>query len=129
MLEAESDVSFAYMFGSFAKGHARSGSDMDIAVFLRDNSGIEGRLSRALALEGELERVVHRRVQIVVLNDAPLDLRRNVLGHGTLLCDRAPAARRAFFVETGRQYYDRAMAAAIFDRYRARRLRDGTFGG
>jgi hypothetical protein len=128
-LEAEPDVSFAYVFGSLAKQRARRASDVDVAVFLRGVMSFDERLNRALALEGVLERALGRRVQVVVLNDAPLDLRRNVLGHGVPLCARDVSERSAFFVDTGRRYYDMASAAAIFDRYRARRIRDGTFGG
>ena len=98
-------------------------------MFLRGAASADERLSRGLALEGMLERALGSPVQVVVLNDAPLDLRRNVLGHGVPLCAREPSERRAFYVDTGRRYYDRAAAAAIFDRYRARRIRDGTFGG
>lgn len=129
LLRDERDVAFAYLFGSFAKDRPRSASDVDVAVFFTESVAPDERSSRALALEAALERALGRPAQVVPLNDAPLDLARNVLGHGVSVLTRDEAARRAFYVETGRRYYDMASAREIFNRYRARRIREGRFGG
>jgi len=128
-LAREPDVDFAFLFGSVVKGHARTGSDIDVAVHLASPESAAGRLDRALKLEGALEEPLGRPVQVTVLNDAPLELRYNVLSHGELVHCPDDAARQGFFVETGRRYYDMEPARAIFRRYQARRIREGTFGG
>ncbi|HUH12546.1 MAG TPA: nucleotidyltransferase domain-containing protein [Longimicrobiales bacterium] len=128
VLAGASDVRFAYLFGSIAKGRPRESSDVDVAVSL-DAADAAARQDRVFALEAELERLVGRTVQVVVLDDAPLELRRTVLGHGILAHTADDAARRRFFVDTGRHYYDMAPARAIFARYQRRRIREGTFGG
>lgn len=131
-IEGDPDVQFAYLFGSAAKGRFRTSSDVDVAVFLdadRNDMPRADAAERALALEGRLEARLGRPVQVVVLDHAPPELIQNVLGPGRLLFSRNEAARVRFYVESGRRIYDRAHARSIFERYRARRIRDGTFGG
>lgn len=129
VLEREAGVRFGYLFGSAANGRERAGSDVDIAVSLGPEGSPAARLERALRLEGALERALGRPVQVTTLEDAPLELRRNVLGHGILIHVADDPARSRFFVETGRDYYDMASAREIFARYQRRRIREGRFGG
>jgi predicted nucleotidyltransferase len=129
-LESAQDVRFAYLFGSTAKGRTRASSDIDVAVWLDDGArDPAARLDRALALEGSLEERLRRSTQVIVLNDAPLDLRHNVLRHGRLIVSRDDSARHRFYVEHARHYYDMEHARQIFARYMNRRIREGTFGG
>lgn len=129
VLMGHPDVDFAYLFGSMAKGRVREASDVDVAVHLADLESPGHRLERALELEGRLERAIGRSVHLVVLNDVPLELRFNVLAHGDLVLAHDDDARRAFYVDTGRRYYDMAPARALFRRRQADRIREGTFGG
>jgi predicted nucleotidyltransferase len=131
-LEAEPDVAFAYLFGSLAKGRAGPASDVDVAILLRGDGGEQERADaadRALEIEGRLERALERPTQVIALNAAPMDLTHNVLAHGLVAFSRDEPARQRFYVNHARRYYDHAHARAIFDRYRARRIREGTFGG
>lgn len=128
-LEKEGDVAFAYLFGSVVKGRTREASDLDVGVHLPEGWTPSRRLERALSIEKTLEERTTHPVQLTVLNDAPLELRANILQTGLPLHVRDGAARRAFFVDTGRRYYDMAPAREIFRRYQARRIRKGTFGG
>ncbi len=129
VLASDANVQFAYLFGSVAKGRTRANSDVDVAVHLSGGETPSERLDQGLDLEGRLEEVTARPVQIAVLNDAPLELRFNVLHHGIPLHTRDPAARSRFYVETGRRYYDMAQARELFRRRQLERIREGTFGG
>jgi uncharacterized protein len=129
LLAPETDVEFGYLFGSLAKGRPREASDVDLAVHLGGGGSPSARLDRGLELEGRLEEALGRTVQVVVLNDAPLELRFNVLHHGIPLQPRDRAARTRFFVDTGRRYYDMAPARELFRRRQAERIRQGKFGG
>lgn len=129
ILATERDIEFAYLFGSRAKGRTRAKSDVDLAVHLEDDEAPPRRFDRKLELEARAERVLGRPVQVVVLNDAPLELRFNVLAHGILLTARDDAARRRFYVDTGRRYYDMAPARTLFRRRQQERIRTGSFGG
>lgn len=56
-------VSAAFLFGSFSKGRQASLSDVDIAVYLEDV-----KLEDKIWLE--LERLLHKEVDLVILNKA-----------------------------------------------------------
>jgi len=106
ILKKRSDVAFAYLFGSKAKGYTDRNSDWDIAVFFP-------KLSRKLnhwpefELEAELSRGVSGTVQVVVLNNGlPPVFGFEILKHGILLLDRDENLRIDFENRVLRQYYD-----------------------
>jgi uncharacterized protein len=106
-----------YLFGSMARGTAKADSDVDIAVLF--SSAPPPRLDGPrFDLEGDLERALGRRVDFVVLNDAPVDLRIRVLRDGRLLLDRDPATRIAFEVGTRNEAFD---LEPVLTRYRTAR--------
>jgi predicted nucleotidyltransferase len=88
-------VTCAYLFGSAARAQARAGSDLDIAVLLREPppATVEG---LAFEIGGEIERATGTPVDIVVLNRASPDLVHRVLRDGVLVHESDPRARVAF---------------------------------
>jgi len=64
---------YALLFGSALRGRLREDSDIDVAVKLAVQDPVERFKARA-RLAGELEGLFKRRVDVVVLNDAPIDL-------------------------------------------------------
>jgi predicted nucleotidyltransferase len=101
----EEGLAAAYLFGSVARGTARPESDVDVGLLYAEEPppGLEG---LAFHLEAELERLLHRPVQVVVLNRAPVDLARRVLRDGKLLLDRDRSRRVGFEVRTRREFWD-----------------------
>ncbi len=81
-MSTQEDVVAAYLFGSRAEGRARPQSDVDIAVLLADTLDSETRLFRRLRLGADLEKLLGCPVDLVVLNDAPIRLKHQVLAHG-----------------------------------------------
>ena len=71
-------VDFAYLFGSYAKGEADVKSDVDIMV----SGAITG--LEFFSLGGELERALHKNVDIIRLSDvgANQDLIREIMATG-----------------------------------------------
>jgi predicted nucleotidyltransferase len=63
ILENDSNVLFAYLFGSHARGDARENSDVDLAVFLKEDS-----LDPQLELHHRLQRALKGEVDLLVLN-------------------------------------------------------------
>ena len=109
-------VAAAYLFGSVARGTATGASDVDVGVLLaheppRTIDGLQ------LDLEGELERLLRRPVQVVVLNRAPVDLVHRVLRDGVIIADRDRAARIRFEVKARAEYLD---LLPFLQRYRRR---------
>lgn len=105
IFEARDDVTAVYLFGSTSRGDARPDSDVDVAV-LFDGPQPSTLDAPRVVVEGDLERVLRRPVDLVALNDAPVDFRNRVLREGRLLLDRRPAARIAFEVRTRNEAFD-----------------------
>lgn len=98
-------VSAVYVYGSQARGDTTETSDVDVAVLFAAPPAAAF-TGPALTLEGELERVLGRRVDLLVLNSAPADVVRRVLRDGVIILDRAPAARIRFEVARRNEYFD-----------------------
>ena len=119
VFSSRSDVTAVYLFGSAARGTASAGSDIDVAVLFdaRPPRTLDG---PRFVIEGELERALGAPIDLVVLNDAPVDLRTRVLRDGRLLVERDPSARIAFEVRTRNEAFD---LEPVLARYRAARVR------
>ena len=91
-----------WLFGSIAKGSARSDSDIDLAV-LADNTTANLPI---LPLITELESVLGRPVDVVLLNRAGDLLRYEVRKHGRLLYERNSLARKEFEVRSRKSFED-----------------------
>ena len=104
-LAEEPEVVVAYLFGSVARGDFHPRSDVDVGVVMAKDPPrtLEG---LRLDLEADLERAVGHRVQMVVLNRAPVDLIHRVLRDGVLLKDTDTSARIQFEVKARREYFD-----------------------
>lgn len=107
-------VDVAYLFGSEARGASGPESDVDVAILYSDEPPATLD-SPARALEAELERLLGRPVEIVVLNSAPVDLVHRVLRDGRLVFEGNRSARIAFEVRARNEYFD---LLPILDRYR-----------
>ena len=108
------DAVAVYLYGSEARGAATAASDIDLAVlYARPPERTLDALP--LTIESDLERILGRPVQIVVLNHAPADLVHRVLRDGRLLVDRDRATRIRFEVRARNEFFDLAL---IRERYR-----------
>jgi predicted nucleotidyltransferase len=105
-----------YLFGSVARGEARADSDVDVGVLFEVTPPATLDAPQ-FALEAELERLLHRRVQVVALNRAPCDLVHRVLRDGSLVLDRDRAARIRFEVRSRNEYFDMAPIRSLYRRY------------
>lgn len=116
---APAEITAVYLFGSVARGTAGPNSDIDLGILLRESprATLEGRM---LGYEGVLEQQLGRRVQLVVLNDAPSDLVHRVLRDRRLLLDRDRSARLRFEVRSRNEYFD---LLPMLQRYRAAALK------
>jgi hypothetical protein len=103
----------AYLFGSVARGEARPDSDVDVGV-LFDTAPPATLDAPQFALEGELERLLGRRVQVVALNRAPADLVHRVLRDGHIVLDADRAARLRFEVHKRNEYFDLAPIRRLY---------------
>ena len=94
-----------YLFGSIARGEGRPNSDVDVAVLYGKpvEAGLAG---LKLALAGDLEERLGRRVDLVVLDSQPPDFVHRVLRDGLLVVENNRSARIRFEVNARNQYFD-----------------------
>lgn len=85
---------FAFVFGSVAGGTPRAASDLDVAAWW------------PAAAPAPWDVAVPDGVDLLVLNDAPLELAGRVAMHGRLLFDDDPSARVHWQASTRKVYLD-----------------------
>lgn len=124
-LTAEDDVVLAYLYGSHAEDRSTERSDVDVGVLLTEApEGLDRTIeltelvSRALEVPGE-------RVDVTVLNDAPLRLVHQVVTKGEAVLVRDESRRVAFEADAMDRYFDfkpmlERQARARRDRFRGK---------
>lgn len=112
------EIVLAAVFGSVARGEARDGSDVDVAVLLD-----EGSASRRGAIEAELGRAAGREIDFVDLAAGPPQLRFEIARDGRLLFERRPYAWADFRARAMIDWWDWAPTAARIHHAAAERLR------
>ena len=102
-LNGRDDISFAYLFGSRARGVPTPFSDVDIAVHLT-----EGPFSaKRLEILGDLMDILQTdNLDLVVLNTASESLKARVIRSRVILADNLPFVRHIFESRTIRVYMD-----------------------
>lgn len=114
-------VNFAYLFGSTVRGDTNELSDVDIAVMLDESLSKKDMFNEELDLISELTCVLKSdNIDLVVLNDAPLLLKYNIIKNGHVL--KSDETKRIAF-ETGimsryldEQYYIKRHTDMILQR-------------
>lgn len=111
----DTPVLFAYLFGSFAAGTARAGSDVDVAVYLGPDAPAE-MLEGSLDLSGELSRASGiGDIDVTILNRAPLPLRGRVVRERRVLYSRDEPTRVRYESLTLREFFDFELHARPLD--------------
>ena len=83
LLKEEDSVLFGYLFGSYATGNYSKSSDVDIALYLKEDS-----LDERLELIYRLSKALKKDIDLLVLNDAKnIYLLDDVLQNGILVKD------------------------------------------
>jgi predicted nucleotidyltransferase len=97
------DVSFAYLFGSIAKGTSHNESDIDVGVYFKPGSReLEYESNTEYANEdtiwSQIENLTKKQTDMVVLNRAPATLFDGVFRTGVLLYDDGSGLRMRLFL-------------------------------
>ncbi|MBA3046321.1 MAG: nucleotidyltransferase domain-containing protein [Candidatus Thermoplasmatota archaeon] len=93
--QQQKDIKVAYVFGSEAKGSAGKLSDVDIAVYVDGSVSRKNYLGLKLSILGEISSILKTdRIDLVVMNNAPLLLNYNIIKFGKpLTSNEAERAR------------------------------------
>jgi predicted nucleotidyltransferase len=99
-------IAVLVVFGSRARGTYRPDSDLDVAV-LPDTGDSRARRYLQADLAVALARLAPEgRVDVVLIDEAPVDLRQAIMESGRVLLDRDPEAWKELRVRTMREYGD-----------------------
>ena len=90
ILAADPRIAFAMLFGSAARGTARSDSDIDIAVGLEAGASLDHHALGGLV--SSLEAATGREVDLVVVGEAPSPLAYRIFRDGILVFERNHAS-------------------------------------
>ena len=99
--KVKNDISLAFLIGSQASGRARPESDVDVAVLFYSPPSSE----EILSLKGDLEDLVKKNIDLVLLNGAGPVIGIQALKTGILLLNR-DCAYEKFFVRVLMEYDD-----------------------
>ena len=109
-LQRQPEIMFAYLHGSILSSVIAR--DIDVAVFLYPEAYIRlaenGELSIGLAipLEMELEKHLSRKVDVQVLNNAPLSFKYRIVTQGLVIVDKVSNTRCDFEYLSRVEYFD-----------------------
>lgn len=93
-LAKRDDIIFAYLFGSYAKENQTHLSDIDIAVYMKDNNQV---FDKKLGILNDLTKILETDdIDLVILNKTPISLLRKILVNKAILIDNDPPVRHAF---------------------------------
>jgi predicted nucleotidyltransferase len=122
------EVVAVYLFGSAARGTRGKRSDVDIAV-LTQARGTSHRRSRSLVeyVQAACDALGTDRVDVVLLDRAPIALRHEVFREGKPLLVRDPEALTRFRLESSREYLDTIPLRRLFEEAFFRRVRRNGF--
>jgi uncharacterized protein len=126
-LATQQDIAAAYLFGSLAQGTATPHSDVDIAILLALSDDQEQLAMRRLELIAGLSPYANRQMDVVVLNQASLLLRHEVLLHGRRLYEGNRLKRVEFEVRTHKLFNDVRPMMDYFNQDLLQKIKEGKF--
>lgn len=121
---ARDDVNAAWVFGSVARGEARPGSDVDVAVLLPESFDRDARWDVRLDLSARLPvALLGRRVDVLVLPDGTPLLRHRALVHGIRVWGLESHEAAEAEIRAAVEYWDTRKMCALKDARLGERLR------
>jgi len=103
VLRNRGEIVFAYIFGSFHVSQEHN--DIDIGVFTNIKNHTSY-LGMELEMEAELGDLLHRPVDVRIMNIAPLPFIYNILKSGTVILDTDKSMRSDFEGLIYKKYFD-----------------------
>jgi predicted nucleotidyltransferase len=128
-LSDREEIIFAYIYGSLARGQENKLSDIDIAIYIdQDKKPTSGPFGYRSELITDIQDLVERDVDLVILNDISLSLAFNVIKDGKLLFSKSKNKRVEFHESVMRRYLDFIPMFRVQESYLKERLAEGSYG-
>ena len=103
-LKNRQKVVFAYLFGSLAQDKVLPLSDIDIAIYLKEDGDLNK--EKMNILQDLIDLLGTEEIDLVLLNTAPLTLRARIVENKKILVDKEPFLRHSFESLVLREYFD-----------------------
>jgi predicted nucleotidyltransferase len=103
-LENYQKVIFAYLFGSLARDKVLPLSDIDIAIYLKEDEDFSQ--EKITILRNLIDILGTEEIDLVLLNTAPLTLKARIVENKKILVDKDPFLRHSFESLVLREYFD-----------------------
>lgn len=126
LLSGRAGVEIAFVFGSAAKDTMRAESDVDVALLLKRLPAAGKRLDLRTTLAGELDKILGREVDIVIINTAGSFLKYEIAKHGKLIYERQKGSAKKFKLNAIKEYFD-YLPTFNFHYERLRRKNNGKY--
>jgi predicted nucleotidyltransferase len=115
-------VKFAYLFGSRARHEERPDSDIDVACWYAEQFDCMERFQRNCLLQVELEEILGKPLDLVILNDAKPPLQSEAVLRGQPLYPVEPEQIIRFEAMIRQRHEDYAYSQRFFTQARRQRL-------
>lgn len=123
------EVVFAYLYGSMAQGKGNKLSDIDIAIYIDESKKpVSGTFGYRSELITELQSLVERELDLVILSEVSLLLAVNILKKGKLLFTKSKKKRIQFHKHIMRKYLDFIPIYNLQEKYLKEDLEKGRYG-
>jgi predicted nucleotidyltransferase len=122
-------IAVLVVFGSRARGTHRPDSDLDIAVLPDTADSRARRYLQANLAVAFAHLAPEGRVDVILLDEAPAELRQGVMESGRVLLNRDPKAWKELRVRTMREYGDSEYYRRLYHEAQRRRLERGEPSG
>lgn len=128
-LEPLEGLAVAVLFGSRARGDARDQSDLDVAIIPATDDPTERRRLRNRVGVALADLAPEGRVDVVLLDDAPVLLRQRVMEDYRMVLCRDFPTWRDLRVATMREWGDMEYYRNMYVEAQKKRLAEGKIGG
>ncbi|WP_094549503.1 type VII toxin-antitoxin system MntA family adenylyltransferase antitoxin [Petroclostridium xylanilyticum] len=99
------EVVFVYIFGSYARHKETGLSDVDIAIYY-ENDEISQDIEAYLSIKAELNRLLNKEVDLVILNTAKPLLKSRIINHHIKILSRNRLVESEFMIRSLGEYFD-----------------------
>ena len=123
--KAHGEIDGVFLFGSAATGNTHDESDVDIAVLVGKCGDNTESVRLAMAYSIELEDLLGKKTDVVILNSASPLLRHQVFKKGALIFARDPSRVRRFISDSVTEYLDEIVLIERLQQRSIRRLTGG----
>ncbi len=122
----EDNIIAVYLFGSHAVDVAREDSDIDLAVLMEQipDNPLKYRIDKSI----ELERILKKEVDLIIINNAPLILQFQVIKEGKIIFEKCADKRAKYQMHFLSRYYDFVKFFDYHSKYLHKEIKKGGLG-